>query len=647
MVLSALAVIFINTPESVEAGQQAVSSSYNVYGDASEQAGGTAGQMSAALVNSLVIVSVVCFMTFVIVVLYKYRCMKILITYMVLATGLLLGYISSVMFRVAIDRYRLTVDKFSFWFFIYNFALVGTLAIFFGRGIPQIVQQGYLVANSVIVAWQLSYFDSWTAWALLVMLALYDLFAVLSPCGPLKALVKLMQKDDAPNMPGLLYEASLPRDAVGAAQPQRGGAGGGPRATNHPSQTPSTSSVSTPSPGPPPMNAGETIAGSRTPDAVAASTAQDAVLGIPSENADPETGRTRSILKSEEHASATGHSTSSDENDEVDGNGGDTRHSMVVVASLATGDVELAPASVLLNCPRVEEEEAGDRRTIGPTRLGGGADCVALGSPEDAEHQGPYAPGPVDVEVNERSGGAPSPLPEPAPTAYIPLALARMYKLRLVDDPRPRWLQPQPAPLAPRPTASSHNSGEVGEDDPEGQSPAAASESEDYTPEELNSLVHVVFPPNGGRIQAQAATAQSLGEPTRYDVLDRDGIIRRTLVVRDGRVFRVVPVDDAEGSSDDGRSNKRARSTIKLGLGDFIFYSILVSEAAMYSYTTFCVCTLVIIDGLGMTLLLLAVYGKALPALPISIFLGVTFFLLTRYFIQPWIETIFISQLYV
>jgi hypothetical protein len=49
-----------------------------------------------------------------------------------------------------------------------------------------------------------------------VMLALYDLCAVLSPCGPLKALVNLMQEKGSPEMPGLLYEAQLP---AGTARP--------------------------------------------------------------------------------------------------------------------------------------------------------------------------------------------------------------------------------------------------------------------------------------------------------------------------------------------------------------------------------------------------------------------------------------------
>ena len=47
--------------------------------------------------------------------------------------------------------------------------------------------------------------------------------------------------------------------------------------------------------------------------------------------------------------------------------------------------------------------------------------------------------------------------------------------------------------------------------------------------------------------------------------------------------------------------------------GDFIFYSVLVSKAALYSFTSFAACMLVILAGLGGTLILLAVHGKALP----------------------------------
>ena len=67
-----------------------------------------------------------------------------------------------------------------------------------------------------------------------MLLALYDLCAVLTWCGPLKLLVNLMSKDGAPSMPGLLYEGTLPegvhRDRSGSGSNSNsttGGVGGG------------------------------------------------------------------------------------------------------------------------------------------------------------------------------------------------------------------------------------------------------------------------------------------------------------------------------------------------------------------------------------------------------------------------------------
>ena len=46
----------------------------------------------------------------------------------------------------------------------------------------------------------------WTTWVLLVAMALYDLFAVLTPSGPLQMLVNLaMERDE--DIPALVYEA--------------------------------------------------------------------------------------------------------------------------------------------------------------------------------------------------------------------------------------------------------------------------------------------------------------------------------------------------------------------------------------------------------------------------------------------------------
>ena len=42
---------------------------------------------------------------------------------------------------------------------MYNFAIVGVLAVFYQKGLPIFITQAYLVATSVIVAWQLSNFN--------------------------------------------------------------------------------------------------------------------------------------------------------------------------------------------------------------------------------------------------------------------------------------------------------------------------------------------------------------------------------------------------------------------------------------------------------------------------------------------------------
>lgn len=74
---------------------------------------------------------------------------------------------------------------------------------------------------------------------------------------------------------------------------------------------------------------------------------------------------------------------------------------------------------------------------------------------------------------------------------------------------------------------------------------------------------------------------------------------------------------------------------IKLGLGDFIFYSVLVGRAAMYDMATVFACYIAIVAGLGCTLMWLAVAHKALPALPISITLAVIFYFVSRFVMEP------------
>lgn len=581
MVLAAFSVVYIRTDESAAAGEAALTNSYTVLGGDDEDDGeepATAREVGESFVNGLVIVSVICALTFFIVLLYKYRCMKLLIGYMILSSALLLGVLAAQMFEVALEVLQWPLDVISFWFIMWNFAITGCVCIFAPQGVaPAAATQGYLIATSVVVAWQLSHFSEILAWVLLVLLALYDLFAVLTPCGPLKALVKLMQRDDAPNMPGLLYEASLQNGQQQQRQQRNNAsntttsASGNSRVQNQHHSINNSEN-----------ERGEGDTASETED-------EEQIVVV-----DRASNRRLSSTTLTEATTVTP-STCSDEDQEA----------------------ALSSQSTFATTETTSNERASSTQSMADTDTTTIIASSSLLAASIHDHE-------TTADSSNTNATEPVPVPPPTPemelvTGRIPLALARLYKLRFAQDPQPYWIT---------------RTAEVV-----------------YTPSELSSQVDVLFAARGGRIVPTVTldTAADVEfyrrhagtEETRYTVVSSSGEHRRVLFVNDeGRIFEDLRVQNEE-------EERKERTSIKLGLGDFIFYSILVSKAALYSFTAFAVCSLAILAGLGLTLLLLAVYGKALPALPISIALGVVFYLTTRFMAEPWVHEIFLAQVYV
>jgi len=113
-----------------------------------------------------------------------------------------------------VQVFRIMVDWVTVTFAMYNFAVVGIAAIFWRA--PRYVQQAYLVLMSSIMvrrshsyygfsadadgwrtrhqAYSLNSLQEWTTWILLGLLVLWDLFAVLSPYGPLRALLNTVKE---------------------------------------------------------------------------------------------------------------------------------------------------------------------------------------------------------------------------------------------------------------------------------------------------------------------------------------------------------------------------------------------------------------------------------------------------------------------
>ena len=386
-------------------------------------------------------------------------------------------------------------------FILFNFAVVGVTAIFYQNGIPPFVTQCYLIASSVIIAWQLSHFDTISTWTLLVMLALYDLCAVLTPCGPLKALVNLMSDEGSPEMPGLLYEAQIPD---GLKRPVMRGRNGD----------------------------------------------------------DNEDGEDR-------------------ENDSAS---------------------QSPPSSM---CAERYQQPSGDVPSRTETNISNGADDSSAN----------------DVEMTVKSNGNETAKSTTVHTKHtatgtVPFAIAKLYRLPLVS--RPAFITNRKA------KAKGSNSGNSSvstspllspDSEEEKATPMTIDETSDsemsqyiipddeYTPSQLRTLVEAVFPKNGAKIVKQPRRALPGENQDRYGIIGSDGTLKRVLFVeKNGKVYEEL--DDDDGSEGEGRFS----NTIKLGLGDFIFYSVLVAKSAQYSFTCFVSSFLVVLAGLGGTLVLLAVY---------------------------------------
>jgi hypothetical protein len=417
------------------------------------------------------------------------------------------------------------------------------------------------------------------AWTLLVMLALYDLFAVLSPCGPLKALAKMISKPGAPALPGLLYEASLPE----GVQKPKSKTNDKSRSNDNESSDTDTNSRS---------NDNRDTEEEKQPE-----DGESQQICSRHNNID-QTSRTMSVVSRFE---CSGRFESQQENgssrtmrrSQLDSNHGrQTERNTNHPSNSSSREIE---------CSQPTERSATSQTTVHQRSRHN----ANLNDQDLAE-----IPNSIDISN----------------TGQVPLALAKMYKLNVLDT---------AGVLKTRRFASQWKRYYSPDEIQEGN----------WTGKQLRSDVTAIFPPRGGNILT--ADEQKYDAGTAYVVYNRSGEeVRKFVVTPEGKVFQVLRrdpnTDGGDREGDDGQNN-----SIKLGIGDFVFYSVLVSKAAQFSYTTFITCFFVVLSGLAATLVILALKGRALPALPISIFLGVICFLWTKELVQPWIQDFLRLNIYV
>eukprot|EP00741_Cyanophora_paradoxa_P009342 tig00000144_g9050.t1 len=390
---------------SLERKSMAVSNYWGAYLVYSESSGdSTAQKLGGALLNAIIFIAVILGTTILFVILFKFRCVKLMWGWIMLSVATLLAFLGGYLFYLMLASYECPIDWVTFVVLVWNFTIVGMLSIFW-KG-PMIIQQGYLIVVSAILAWTFTMMPDWTTWMLLGALVIYDLAVVLLPKGPLKMLVEMAQQRNE-QIPGLIYDARP--STMHYQGPQRNFWGGSLSAQQQQQQ--------------PPQGAG---------------------------NAAPE-----------------------------------------------------------------------------PVRM------VENGA-------GPHGPHAERVAPPSASGPA-----------------------------------------------------------SEGKRQAHAAEQ-------------------AAHAHAHAESAQSTQVAAR------------------------TPDVDADEEEDE-----EEQRGIKLGLGDFVFYSVLIARAATYDWVTLATCTSAVLTGLCLTLLLLGIFRKALPALPISITLGIFFYFLTRIIILPFVVQVGRAQIFI
>lgn len=95
-----------------------------------QEADNTWDSIWQAVINSLVIVLFIGLMTFIMVILYKYNCIKVLYGLLYFSTFMAIGYTGWVIFYMAAMQYQFSCDLFSSAFIFFNLGVVSVISIF-------------------------------------------------------------------------------------------------------------------------------------------------------------------------------------------------------------------------------------------------------------------------------------------------------------------------------------------------------------------------------------------------------------------------------------------------------------------------------------------------------------------------------------
>jgi Presenilin len=145
LVLSTLAVVYIKSPFSLLNADGGLSVYDISDGSESSLNDSNTVKLGKSMINAIVIVGAIALMTSVVVFLYWARCMRFIQGYMIFSSFMLLCLMGGVFFFTIIDQFQIRFDWITFFFLLYNFSVVGVVAIFFQKGRSKVASQNHFI----------------------------------------------------------------------------------------------------------------------------------------------------------------------------------------------------------------------------------------------------------------------------------------------------------------------------------------------------------------------------------------------------------------------------------------------------------------------------------------------------------------------